>query len=213
VIRILVADDHGILRRGIAQIVSESEDIVVAGEASSGEEALSLAAEGGYEVVLLDISMPGRGGLDVIRDIKAACPGVKVIVLSMHPEEQFAVRSLREGASAYLVKSRADEELLPAIRAVAAGRRYITPEVAERLARFVERDSGASANSPHELLSKREYQILVLLGSGFRVTDIARDMNLSVKTVSTYRARMLTKMGFETNAQLVKYVSDHGLST
>jgi DNA-binding NarL/FixJ family response regulator len=209
VIRLLVADDHGILRRGIAQIVSESGDIVVAGEASSGEEALSMVAKGGYEVVLLDISMPGRGGLDVIRDIKLALPGVKVIILSMHSEEQFAVRSLRDGASAYITKSKADEELVDAIRAVAAGRRFITQEVAERLAYYVECDSELP---PHERLSRREYQVLALIGSGLTVSEVADKLALSSKTVSTYRARILSKMGLSTNAQLIKYAVDHKLA-
>lgn len=207
-IRVLVADDHGIVRRGIAQIVSESGDIAVAGEASSGEEALELAREGQYDVAILDISMPGRGGLDVIRDIRAACPGIRIIILSMYSEEQFAVRSLRDGASAYLTKTSADEELLPAIRAVAAGHRYITAEVAERLAYYVECDSELP---PHERLSQREFQVLVLIGSGLTVTQVAGKLSLSDKTVSTYRARILEKMGLKTNAQLIRYAVDHKL--
>lgn len=207
-IEVLVADDHGIVRRGIAQIVSESADIVVAGEAASGEEALEMARSRRYDVVILDIAMPGRGGLDVIRDIRSASPATKIIVLSMYSEEQFAVRSLRDWASAYLTKTSADSELLPAIRAVAGGHRYITAEVAERLAYYVECDSELP---PHERLSKREFQILVLIGSGLTITEISRRMSLSAKTVSTYRARVLDKMGLETNAQLIKYAVDHGL--
>jgi DNA-binding NarL/FixJ family response regulator len=208
-IRLLVADDHGIVRRGIVQIISECDDIVVEGEASSGEEALKIARSKGFDVAILDISMPGRGGLEVIRDIRKTCPGIKVIVLSMHSEEQFAVRSLRDGASAYLTKSSADAELVPAIRAVATGRRYITAEVAERLAYYVECDSELP---PHERLSRREYQVFVLLGSGLTVTEVAGKLCLSAKTVSTYRARVLAKTGLRTNAQLIKYAVDHDLA-
>jgi two-component system invasion response regulator UvrY len=208
VIRVLVADDHGIVRRGIAQIVSESGDITVAGEAASGEEALEMASSRRYDVVILDISMPGRGGLDVIRDIRKACPGIKVIILSIYSEEQFAVRSLRDGASAYLTKTSADAELVEAIHTVASGRRYITAEVADRLAYYVECDSELP---PHERLGRREFQVLVLIGSGRTVGEVAGELHLSSKTVSTYRARILSKMGLKTNAQLIKYAVDHGL--
>jgi DNA-binding NarL/FixJ family response regulator len=208
-IRLLVADDHGLIRRGIAQIVSECQDIVVAGEASSGEEALELARSGEYDVVLLDIAMPGRGGLDVIRDLRATRPGIKVIILSMYSEEQYAVRSLRDGASAFLTKAKADAELITAIHTVASGRRYITQEVAERLAYYVECDSELPS---HERLSKREFQVLVLIGSGKTVGEIAEELSLSVKTVSTYRSRVMAKMGIKTNAQLIKYALEHKLA-
>lgn len=207
-IRVLVVDDHGIVRRGIVQILSGCRDIVVAGEAADGEEALSIARAERYDIAVLDISMPGRGGLDVIRDMRAACPGIKIIILSMHSEEQFAVRSLRDGASAYLTKSNADRELVDAIRAVASGRRYITAEVAERLAYYVECDSELP---PHERLSRREYQVLLLIGSGLTVTEISKRLCLSSKTVSTHRAHILSKMGLPTNAKLIKYVVDHKL--
>jgi two-component system, NarL family, invasion response regulator UvrY len=208
VIRLLIADDHGLIRRGIAQVVSESGDIVVAGEASTGEEALELARRGDFDVAILDIAMPGRGGLDVIRDIRAANKRIKVIILSMHSEEQYAVRSLRDGASAYLTKASADAELVTAIHTVASGRRYITTEVAERLAYYVESESELSA---HERLAKREFQVFLLIGEGKTVGEIAKELALSVKTVSTYRARVLAKMGMKTNAQLMKYAVDHGL--
>jgi two-component system, NarL family, invasion response regulator UvrY len=209
-IRLLIADDHGLIRRGIAQIVAESGDIVVAGEASTGEEALELARSGDFDVVILDIAMPGRGGLDVIRDIRAANRNIKVIILSMHSEEQYAVRSLRDGASAYLTKTSADAELIAAIHTVASGRRYITAEVAERLAYYVESESELP---PHERLAKREYQVLLLIGSGKTVGEIAAGLSLSAKTVSTYRSRILAKMGMSTNAQLIKYAVDHKLVT
>jgi two-component system, NarL family, invasion response regulator UvrY len=209
-IRLLVADDHGLIRRGIERIVSESEDIRVAGEASSGEEALEKARAGGYDIILLDISMPGRGGLDVITDIRSACPGIKVIIISMHSEEQYAVRSLRDGASAYLTKVSADAELVTAIRTVASGHRYITAEVAENLASYVE---AKSERPPHERLAKREFQVFLLIGAGRTVSEIAEDLSLSVKTVSTYRTRIMYKMGMKTNAQLMRYAIDHKLTT
>jgi two-component system, NarL family, invasion response regulator UvrY len=207
-IKLLVVDDHGLIRRGISQIVSESEDIVVAGEASTGEEALKSARSGNFDVVILDIMMPGRGGLDVIRDILAANPRLKIIMLSMHSEEQFAVRSLRSGASAYLTKEKADSELITAIHRVAEGRRFITADVAERLAYYVECDSELP---PHERLASREFQVFLHIGSGKTVSEIAKELSLSVKTVSTYRARILAKMNMKTNAQLIKYAVDHDL--
>lgn len=208
-ISVLVADDHGIVRRGIAQIIRESGDISVEGEAASGEEALEMAQARRFDVVILDIAMPGRGGLDVIRDIRSASPGTKIIILSMYSEEQFAVRSLRDGASAYLTKSSADAELVPAIRAVAGGHRYITAEVAERLAYYVECESELP---PHERLSEREFQVLALIGSGLTITQASERLSLSPKTVSTYRARILAKMGLKTNAQLIKYAIEHKLA-
>jgi DNA-binding NarL/FixJ family response regulator len=207
-IRLLIADDHSLIRRGIAQIVSESEDIIVAGEAATGEDALELARSGDFDVVILDIAMPGRGGLDVIRDIRVANPNIKIIILSMHSEEQYAIRSLRDGASAYLTKANADAELIAAIHRVAGGRRFITADVAERLAYYVECDSELPL---HERLASRESQVFLLIGSGKTVGEIAKELSLSVKTVSTYRARILAKMNMETNAQLIKYAVDHGL--
>jgi DNA-binding NarL/FixJ family response regulator len=209
-IRILVVDDHRIVRMGVIHLLATSKDMIVAGEASTGEEALELARSGDFDVVILDIHMPGRGGLDVIRDIRAASPGIKVIIMSMYSEEQYAVRSLRDGASAYLTKTSADSELVTAIHTVAAGRRYITAEVAERLAYYVETES---ERQPHERLSKREFQVFLLIGSGKTVGEIAAELNLSVKTVSTHRAHILAKLGVTTNARLMKYAVDHGLVT
>lgn len=207
-IRLLIADDHGVVRRGIADIVSGCPDIAIEGEASSGEEALELARSRRFDVAILDISMPGRGGLDVVRDLRAACPSMKVIIFSMHSEEEIAVRSLRDGASGYLTKTSADCELVDAIRAVASGGRYITPDVADNLAHYVERDSELP---PHERLGRREYQVLVLIGSGLTLSEIATKLNLSTKTVSTYRTRLLAKMHLDTSAQLIKYAVDHKL--
>jgi two-component system invasion response regulator UvrY len=207
-IRILIADDHAIVRQGLKQIVSESPGMVVAGEAANGEEAVALARKLSYDIAIVDIAMPGRGGLDILKDLKSARPSAKIIILSMYPEEQYAIRSLRDGASAYLTKANATEELVHAIQAVAAGRRYITPSVAERLASYVEQDT---ERLPHESLSDRELQVFLLLGSGKTVTDIARELSLSVKTVSTYRTRILEKMRMNSNALLIRYAIQHKL--
>jgi two-component system invasion response regulator UvrY len=207
-IRILIADDHSIVRQGLKQIVSECPEMVVAGEAASGQEALDLVRKRDFDVAIVDIAMPGRGGLEILKDLKAERPSMKVMVLSMYSEEQYAIRSLRDGASAYLTKAGAPDELVQAIHAVANGKRFITPSVAERLATYIEADS---ERPPHEKLSDRELQVLVLLGSGKSVGDIAGELSLSVKTISTYRARLLEKMSMETTAQLIKYAVRHDL--
>jgi len=207
-IRLLIADDHAIVRQGLKQIVSEFPGMTVAGEAASGEEALALARKLSYDVAIVDIAMPGRGGLEILKDLREARPTAKIVILSMHPEEQYAIRCLRDGASAYITKGNATEELIHAIQAVAAGKRYITPMVAEKLVSYIERDA---ERLPHENLSNRELQVLILLGSGKTVTDISRELSLSAKTISTYRARVLEKMNMDTNALLIRYVIRHGL--
>ena len=207
-IRILVADDHSVVRKGLVQIVGDSPGMEVIGEATNGQEALELVRSGSFDVVILDVSMPGRGGLDVLHELKAADPALRIIVLSMHPEEQYAIRSLRDGASAYLTKGCPPEELIAAIQTVASGKRYITPSIADRLATYVE---DASRQLPHESLSDREMSVLVLIGSGKQVSEIAVELNLSVKTVSTYRSRILAKMGMETTSQLMRYAIQHEL--
>lgn len=207
-IRILIADDHGIVRKGLKQIVAENPNMIVAGEAANGQEALELAQEKQFDVAILDIAMPGRGGLDVLKVLKAQQPSLKIIMLSMYSEEQYAIRSLRDGASAYLTKANATEELIEAIEAVASGKRYITASVAERLASYIEQDGG---RLPHEALSDRELQVLVMIGSGKSVSVIAAALSLSVKTVSTYRARLLGKMGMVSTAQLIRYAIEHRL--
>jgi len=209
-IRILVADDHSVVRKGIMQIVEDCPGMEVTGEAATGEAALELVRSHTFDIAILDITMPGRGGLDVLRELKAECANLKVIVLSVSPEEQYAIRSLRDGASAYLTKASPPEELILAIQTVAAGKKYITPSVADRLASYVE---DSSQRPLHEFLSDREMQVMVLIGSGKQVSDISKELSLSVKTVSTYRARILLKMGMETNAQLIRYALQHGLAT
>ena len=207
-IRILIADDHGVVRQGLQQIVSERMNMVVAGQAADGQEALELVRANDFDVAIIDIAMPGRGGLDVLRDLKTAKPDMKVIILSMYSEEQYAVRSLRDGASAYLTKTSAPDELVLAIETVAAGRRYITPSIADRLAGYIE---DSTTRPAHELLSDREMQVLVLIGSGRTVSEIADQLKLSVKTVSTYRSRVLEKMSLASNADLIRYAIHHRL--
>jgi two-component system, NarL family, invasion response regulator UvrY len=208
VIRILVADDHSVVRKGLMQIVADSPGMQVIGEAATGQEALDLVRSRAFDVMILDIAMPGRGGLDILPELKAENPALRIVVLSMHPEEQYAIRSLRDGASAYLTKGCPPEELIKAIEVVASGKRYITPSIADRLASYIE---DSSRQLPHESLSDREMSVLVLIGSGKQVSEIAAELHLSVKTISTYRSRALTKMGMETNAQLIRYALHHGL--
>ena len=207
-IRILLVDDHSIVRQGLKQIVSECPGMVVGGKAASGQEVLDLVRKRDFDVAIVDIAMPGRGGLGILRDLKAEKPSMKLMVLSMYAEEQYAIRSLRDGASAYLTKASAPDELVQAIRAVAKGEKYITPSVAERMVAYIELDS---ERPRHELLSDRELQVLVLLGGGKSVGDIASELSLSVKTISTYRARILKKTGMENTAQLIKYAVQHDL--
>lgn len=209
-IRILIADDHAVVRRGLRQIVSEEPDLVVDGEAHSGQEALTLAREQHWDLVMLDISMPGRGGLDVLKELKQERPGLPVLVLSMHPEEQFAVRALRLGASGYMTKDSAPEELVRAIRKVVTGGRYVSASLAERLAGNLAPERQAE-RPLHEVLSEREFLVMRLIASGKSVTDIANELALSVKTISTYRARILEKMGMKSNAELTRYAISNQL--
>lgn len=207
-IRILVADDHTVVREGVKQILSAQSDIVVEDEAENGKETLEKALQGSFDMVLLDISMPGRGGLEVLEDILKSRPKLPVLILSMHPEEQYAVRALRAGASGYLTKASAAHELIGAIRKVSRGGKYVTASLAEKLA--VALDSKADKHR-HEKLSTREYQVMIMLASGKSVGEIARELCLSVKTISTYRIRVMNKMGMKKNAELTFYAMNHRL--
>lgn len=201
-IRVLVADDHPIVREGLKQILSDTEDILVADEADSGQVVLDCTARNNYDVILLDISMPGRDGLEVLRELKQQKPRLPVLILSIYPEEHYAVRVLRGGASGYLTKSSAPDELITAIRRVASGRKYISSTLAERLTYELDRD----ADKPvHEILSHREYQVMYMISTGKSVKDIAEELGLSVKTVSTYRSRVLEKLNMKNNAEIVLY--------
>ncbi len=207
-IRLFIADDHPVVRAGLRGIVEGEPDFEVVGEAQDGGDMLARIGRTPAEVLLLDVSMPGPGFLEVLRDLRQDHPRVAVLVLSVHPEDQYAVRALRAGAAGYLTKDHSPEELVAAIRKVYRGGKYVSPSLAERLA--VGLEIGAK-DSPHEQLSNREYDVLCLLGSGRTVKEVASSLALSPKTVSTYRARVLEKMKLATNADLVRYAAQHGL--
>jgi len=207
-IHVLIADDHAIVRQGLKQILSATEDLVVTGEADDGVEALHLAREQAWDVFLLDVSMPNRNGIDTLKQLKKEFPRLPVLILSMHPEEQYAVRALKAGASGYLTKQSAPEQLVTAIRLVASGKKYLSHAVAQQLASAISDDSD---KSPHQRITDREYQVLVLIAAGNTLTQIAEELNLGVATVSTYRARLLEKMGLKSTAELIRYGFEHGL--
>lgn len=207
-IRVLLADDHTIVRAGVKELLAETGDISVAGEAGSGPEALARAREGGYDVAVLDMSMPGRSGVELIKQLKKEQPRLRILILSMHSEAQYAVRAIKAGASGYLTKDGAADELVAAIRRIASGGAYMTPEAAELLARDYERPPDAA---PHTLLSDREFQVFKLIVAGKSVTAIGEELSLSVKTVSTHKTRILEKMGIANQVELVRYAIRHGL--
>jgi DNA-binding NarL/FixJ family response regulator len=207
-IRLAIADDHPIVREGLRRIVTEGAGISVTGEASTAAELFRLLAAAPVDVVLLDVSMPGAAFVDTLRQLRETHPSIKVLVLSVHPEDQWAMRALRAGASGYLTKDHSPEQLVQAIRRVARGGKYVSESLAEKLAGMV--DNGRT-RAPHELLSDREFEVLRALGSGLTVKDVAGQLRLSAKTVSTYRLRLLEKMGLKTRADLVRYVVQHDL--
>ncbi|MFN3751729.1 MAG: response regulator [Thiobacillus sp.] len=206
--RILIVDDHAIVREGLKQILAEVGDIEVAGEADCASAALRTARQAAYDMVLMDISMPDRSGLETLELLKKEHPDLPVLMLSMHRETQYAVRALKTGAAGYLNKQSAPAQLIDAIRMVAAGKKYISAEVAQELASQV---SGERDRLPHEGLSNREYQTLCLIASGLPVSAIAEKLSLSVKTISMYRARLLKKMQLKNNAELTHYAIKQGL--
>lgn len=207
-VKVLLADDHGIVRKGIKALIESGSDMCVVAEASTGAEAISMVNEHVPEVVILDLSMPGRNGLEVLKDIKKSHPGIPVIVLSMHPEDQYAVRAFRAGAAGYMTKESATEELVSAIHLACSGGKYISPSVAELLANYVQ---VKDIEEKHKLLSDREFEVFNLLASGVTVGDIADRLNLSVKTISTYRTRILEKMSMRTNADMASYAREFKL--
>ncbi|MDO8787776.1 MAG: response regulator transcription factor [Sulfuritalea sp.] len=207
-IHVLIADDHAIVRQGLKQILSETEDLLVTGEAGDGAEALILARQQVWDVFLLDVSMPNRNGIDTLKQLKKEFPRLPVLILSMHPEEQYAIRALKAGASGYLTKQSAPELLVTAIRQVASGKKYLSPAVAQQLAEAI---SENTEKSPHERITDREYQVLVLISTGNTLTQVAEKLSLGVATVSTYRARLLEKMGLKSTAELIRYGLEHGL--
>lgn len=207
-ISILVVDDHALIRKGIKQIFDDIPDIHVTGEAATGIQAVSMARENGYDLVLLDINLPDRYGMDVLKQLKSERPGIKIIVLSTYPEDQYGVRTLKAGAMGYINKQSAPEKLVSAIRHVIGGKKYISESLAEQLLNNL---IGESHDLMHQRLSNREYQTLCLMASGKSLTEISEIMLLSPKTVSVYRARMLEKMGFKNNAEAVHYAIAHHL--
>jgi DNA-binding NarL/FixJ family response regulator len=207
-IKILIADDHAIVRKGLKQIIAETADMDVSDEASTGHEALSKILSNEYDVVVLDISMPDRDGVDILKQIKKDRPELPVLVLTMHPEEQYAIRVLSAGAAGYLTKESAPDELVTALRKVSSGRKYISPMLAEQLASRLERNTDRPL---HETLSDREYQVMCRIASGKTVKEIAGELFLSVKTISTYRTRILGKMRMDNNAELTRYAIKFGL--
>ena len=207
-IRVLIADDHAIVRQGLRQILSDTADLEVAGDAANGVEALQQVRQSHFDVVLMDVSMPDRNGIDALKMIRKEYPRMPVLMLSMYPEEQYAIRALKAGAAGYLNKQSAPEQLVTAIRQVASGKKYVSASLAEELANAITDDSD---RPPHEKLSDREYQTLCLIASGRTPTQIAEELNLSVKTVSVYRARLLEKMRLSNNAELTHYGLKHGL--
>lgn len=208
-IRVLIADDHAIVREGLKRILADDPSVETIAEASDGQEAARLARKTKPDVVLLDISMPHRSGIDALAEIQAASANTRILILSMHPEDQYAIRCLREGADGYLTKESAPELLLNAIRKIHSGGKYVSPTLAEQLALNLQVEY---ESAPHEALSDRELQVLVMIGAGNAVSHIADKLCVSTKTVSTYRARILEKMNMENNAQLMRYAIDNSLT-
>jgi DNA-binding NarL/FixJ family response regulator len=200
--RILITEDHAVVRQGLKLILADHFKHAVFGEARNATEALNCVWKEKWDVVVLDITMPGRSGLEVLKEIKRSRPRLPVLILSMHPEDQFAVRLLKAGAAGYLTKESAGEELVGAIKKVVGGGRYVSPALAERLASYLTTDV---RKAPHERLSDREFLILRMIASGKQVSQIAREISLSVSTISTYRARILEKMDLKNNAELTHY--------
>jgi DNA-binding NarL/FixJ family response regulator len=207
-INVLFVEDHAIVREGLKQILADTTDIVVADEAGDGEEALAKVGKRDFDIAVLDISMPGRSGLEILKELKTIRPALPVLILSMYPEELYAVRAFKSGASGYLSKESAPTELITAIRKVSSGGKYVSPSLAESLALNLGDDNGKPL---HNKLSSREYQILCMIASGKTGKEIASELNLSAKTVSTYRARVLEKMGMRSNAELTHYALQNAL--
>lgn len=208
-IRVIVADDHTIVREGLKELLSAAGDLQVVAEAVDGHEVLNRVRTVAFDVLVLDMSMPGKSGVELIRQIKTELPKLRIVVLTMHQENQYAVRAIRAGASGYLTKDSASAQLVHAIRKVAAGGAFISSEVAEVLARQAQ---GASEGAPHESLSDREFQVLRLLVAGVSLTEIGEQLHLSVKTISAHKARILQKLGLSNQAELIRYAIAHNLS-
>ena len=208
-IKVFIADDHPIVRHGVRAVLGSTHDLSLVGEASGAGDLLAQLRQGEPDLLLLDLSLPDGDGLDILKTVRRDHPKLPVVILTMHAEDHFAIRAFRAGASGYVTKDMAADELVGAIRMVAGGRRYITPQVAELLAVQV---SGHYDQSPHEQLSDREFQVLRMLAAGGSVSDIAARINLSVKTVSTHKARLMQKLGVTTTTELLRYALQHRLT-
>lgn len=202
VIKIVIADDHSFLRMGIKKTINDEIDLKIVGEATNAAEAITVIRETEADVAIIDISMPGKSGLDILKDLKSQKIKVKVLILSMHPEDRFAIRALKSGAAGYLTKESAPDELVKAIRTILTGRKYVSSELAEKLADLL---SGDSDKQPHEQLSDREYDVFMMIASGMKAQEIAEKLSISVHTVNTYRARILEKMNLGSNVELTHY--------
>ncbi len=201
-VKLIIVDDHEVVRTGLRQIFDDTSDITVAGEAGSGTELIEKTKHNDYDIVLLDISMPGKDGIDTLKELKQINPKIQVLVFTMFPEEQYAVRVIKAGASGYLNKECRPGELIEAIRKVASGRKYISPETAELLASTLEMGDGTPV---HETLSDREFQVMYLIATGKTISEIADELYLSINTISTYRNRILEKMNMKNNVELTRY--------
>ncbi len=206
--RIVIADDHAIVRQGLRRLIEEHSDLRVVAEAADSTDLLDIVRQEPPDIVIMDLSMPGRPGLDLVKDLHAEFPQLPILVLSLHPEEHYALRTLHAGARGYVPKSSSSDELILAIRRVAEGRRYLTPSLADLI---LDDMSRTNEQPPHTQLSDREFQVLVGLASGRSVTELAEQMSISFKTVSTYRARLLTKLHLRSNADLTAYAIEHSL--
>ncbi|NWF76114.1 MAG: response regulator transcription factor [Nitrospirae bacterium] len=207
-IKILIADDHTMFREGLKRIIAEYPDLIVSDEARNGNEVIEKIFNNDFDIILLDIAMPGLNGLEVLKQLKKEKPKMPVLIITAHPEEQYAVRVMKAGASGYIMKESAPDELIKAIRKISQGRKYITSSLAEKLAFEIQEDAQKPA---HEILSDREYQVLLMIASGKTVSQIGKELFLSVKTVSSYRTRILEKMKMKTNAELTHYVIKNNL--
>ncbi|MFZ6024778.1 MAG: response regulator [Bacteroidota bacterium] len=207
-LRILIVDDHAVIRKGLKQILLEAFPDILIGEAIDAEDVLTKTLSDEWDIIISDLSMPGRSGLDVVQDIKQRHPKTPVLILSIHPEEQYAIRALKSGAAGYMSKDVATEELVIAIKKVLSGKKYISAAIADKLAE----NAGLDSSIPlHELLSNREYEIFILLAKGNQVSEIAEQLSLGVTTISTYRTRVLTKLQLSNNTDLIRYAIDHQL--
>jgi two-component system invasion response regulator UvrY len=208
-LRILIADDHALVRKGLKQILLEEYPSAIVEEVNDGEGVIKKSISHEWDIIISDLSMPGRGGLDVLKQVKQNLPKLPVLILSIHPEEQYAIRVLKAGAAGYLSKDAANEELVVAVQRVLQGRKYISPSVAEKIAEYL--GNGSSGKAPYEFLSNREFDVFIRLVSGKTVSEIADQLSLSATTVSTYRSRILEKMNMRTNAELTRYALENKL--